>query len=405
MLYQLYQSYADAIAPFQGMATAFGHVVGRGWPGFPESQFHRGVAATCELFASGRLQHHRPEFSIDSVTVGNRTVAVREEKVWIRPFATLLHFAKDAPQPQPKVLVVAPMSGHFATLLRGTVRTMLAEHDVYLTDWHNARDVPLSAGDFDFDDFIDHVIAFLEHLGPGSHVVAVCQPAVAVLAAVALMAQSGNPCQPRSMTLMAGPIDTRINPTKVDDLAMEHPIEWFEANLIYRVPPGLGGTSREVYPGFLQLSAFMAMNLERHIQAFARHFENLVDDDQPKVAAHRAFYEEYFAVMDLPAAFYLQTVNRIFQKHELARGVLVSRERKVEPRAIRRTALLTVEGENDDICSIGQTLAAQELCTGLHPLRKQHHLQTGVGHYGVFSGRRWATEVYPRVRAVIQSNS
>jgi poly(3-hydroxybutyrate) depolymerase len=405
VLYQLYQNYADTLAPFQGLATAFGHAFGRGWPGLPETQFQRGVAAACELFAQGRLQHHRPEFGIDTAKVGNRTVAVREEKVWVRPFATLLHFAKDTPQQQPKVLLVSPMSGHFATLLRGTVKTMLPEHDVYLTDWHNARDVPLSAGDFDFDDFIDHIIAFLEHLGPGAHVVAVCQPAVAVLAAVALMAAAGNSAQPRSMTLMAGPIDTRLNPTKVDDLAMQHSIEWFEANLIYRVPFGHAGTSRQVYPGFLQIGAFMAMNLERHIRAFARHFENLVEDDETKAAAHRAFYEEYFAVMDLPGAFYLQTVNRIFQKHELARGVLVSRGREVKPAAIRRTALLTVEGENDDICAIGQTLAAQELCTGLHPLRKQHHLQTGVGHYGVFSGRRWASEIYPRVRTLIQSNS
>jgi polyhydroxyalkanoate depolymerase len=297
------------------------------------------------------------------------------------------------------------MSGHFATLLRNTVRTMLPEHDVYLTDWHNARDVPVSAGDFDFDDFIDYIIEFLTVLGPGAHVVAVCQPAVAVLAAVALMAASGHPCEPRSMTLMAGPIDTRINPTKVDELAMQHSIDWFQANLIYRVPPGHAGTSREVYPGFLQLSAFMAMNMERHIRAFARQYENLVDSDDKATSAHRAFYDEYFAVMDLSAAFYLQTVSRIFQQHELARGVLVSRGRPVNPAAIRRTALLTVEGENDDICAIGQTLAAQELCTGLHPLRKQHHLQTGVGHYGVFSGRRWATEVYPRVRTLIQSSN
>jgi polyhydroxyalkanoate depolymerase len=405
VLYQFYQSYADALVPLQGMATAFGHALGRGWPGFPETQFQRGVIAACELFAAGRLQHHRPEFGIDSVTAGNRTVAVREEKTWVRPFATLLHFAKDTTAPQPKVLLVSPMSGHFATLLRGTVKTMLPEHDVYITDWHNARDVPLAAGDFDFDDFIDHVIAFLEHLGPGAHVVAVCQPAVAVLAAVALMAAAGSAAQPRSMTLMAGPIDTRINPTKVDELAMQHSIDWFQANLIYRVPPGHAGTSREVYPGFLQLSAFMAMNMERHIRAFARQYENLVDGDDKATSAHRAFYDEYFAVMDLSAAFYLQTVNRIFQQHELARGVLVSRGRPVNPAAIRRTALLTVEGENDDICAIGQTLAAQELCSGLHPLRKHHHLQTGVGHYGVFSGRRWATEVYPRVRTLIQSSN
>jgi polyhydroxyalkanoate depolymerase len=219
------------------------------------------------------------------------------------------------------------------------------------------------------------------------------------------MAQSGHPCQPRSMTLMAGPIDTRIKPTKVDDLAMEHPIEWFEANLISRVPAQHAGAHRRVYPGFLQIAAFMSMNLERHIRAFGKQFENLVDEDDKAADAHRHFYEEYFAVMDLSASFYLQTVNRIFQKHELARGVLVSRGRKIEPAAIRRTALLTVEGENDDICSIGQTLAAQELCKSILPIRRNHHLQTGVGHYGVFSGRRWATEVYPRVRQMIQSNS
>jgi polyhydroxyalkanoate depolymerase len=405
VLYQFYQSYADTIAPLQGMAAAYGRAIGRTWWGLPETQAQRGIAAVCELFAQGRLQHHRPEFAIDSVTVGNRSVPVREEKTWVRPFGTLLHFAKDGEAQQPKVLLVSPMSGHFATLLRHTVRTMLPEHDVYITDWHNARDVPLASGDFDFDDYIDYVIEFLEAIGPNAHVVAVCQPAVAVLAAVALMAQTGNECQPRSMTLMAGPIDTRISPTKVDELAMQHPIQWFEANLISRVPACHPGAFRAVYPGFLQIAAFMAMNLERHIRAFARQFENLVEDDDKGIAAHRAFYDEYFAVMDLPAPFYLQTVNRIFQQHELARGVLVSRGRKVEPAAIRRTALLTVEGERDDICAVGQTLAAQELCKSIHPLRRNHHLQTGVGHYGVFSGQRWAREIYPRVRQMIWTNN
>lgn len=405
MLYQIYQSYADGLAPLQSMAATWGDVFGRPWLGLPENGFQRGFAATCQIFAEGRLYHTRPEFGIESVPIGNGTVPVTEEKIRVTPFSTLLHFKKETPQPQPRVLLVAPMSGHFSTLLRHTVRTMLPEHDIYLTDWHNARDVPLSAGDFDFDDFIEHVIQCLEVMGPGSHVVAVCQPVVAVLAAVALMAQSGNPCQPRSMTLMAGPIDTRIKPTKVDDLAMEHPIEWFEANLISRVPAQHAGAYRRVYPGFLQISAFMAMNLERHLRAFARHFEHLVEEDETGIAAHRAFYEEYFAVMDLPASFYLQTVNRIFQKHELARGVLISRGRKVEPAAIRRTALLTVEGENDDICSIGQTLAAQELCKSILPMRRNHHLQTGVGHYGVFSGKRWAAEIYPRVRDMIWSNN
>ena len=405
MLYQIYQSYADGLAPLQGIAASFGDMFGRPWFGLPQTQMQRGFMAACRIFAEGRLSHHRPEFGIDNVKIGNTVVPVIEEKIRVTPFSTLLRFAKETPQPQPRVLLVAPMSGHFATLLRNTVRTMLPDHDVYITDWHNARDVPLSAGDFDFDDFIDHIIQCLEVMGEGSHVVAVCQPVVAVLAAVSLMAQNRHPAQPRSMTLMAGPIDTRIKPTKVDDLAMEHPIEWFEANLISRVPAQHAGAHRRVYPGFLQISAFMSMNLERHIRAFAKQFENIVDEDDKASTAHRSFYEEYFAVMDLPAAFYLQTVNRIFQKHELARGVLESRGRRVEPAAIRRTALLTVEGENDDICSIGQTLAAQDLCKSIMPIRRNHHLQTGVGHYGVFSGRRWATEIYPRVRQMIQSNN
>ena len=405
MLYQFYQSYADGLAPLQSMAASFGDMFARPWFGLPQTQFQRGFTAACQMFAEGRLSHHRPEFGIDRVKVGNATVPVTEEKIRVTPFSTLLRFAKETPRPQPRVLLVAPMSGHFATLLRNTVRTMLPEHDIYLTDWHNARDVPLSAGDFDFDDFIDHIVQCLEVMGAGSHVVAVCQPVVAVLAAVALMAQSGNPCQPRSMTLMAGPIDTRIKPTKVDDLAMRHSIEWFETNLISRVPVQHAGAQRRVYPGFLQIAAFMAMNLERHIGAFAKQFESLVEDDGKAAATHRAFYREYFAVMDLTASFYLQTVERIFQKHELARGALVSRGRKIEPGAIRRTALLTVEGENDDICAVGQTLAAQELCKSILPMRRNHHLQTGVGHYGVFSGRRWAAEIYPRLRQIIQSNN
>jgi polyhydroxyalkanoate depolymerase len=404
VLYQIYQSYADGLAPLQSMAATWGDVFGRPWLGLPENGFQRGFAATCQIFAEGRLYHTRPEFGIESVPIGNGTVPVTEEKIRVTPFSTLLHFKKETPQPQPRVLLVAPMSGHFSTLLRHTVRTMLPEHDIYLTDWHNARDVPLSAGDFDFDDFIEHVIQCLEVMGPGSHVVAVCQPVVAVLAAVALMAQSGNPCQPRSMTLMAGPIDTRIKPTKVDDLAMEHPIEWFEANLISRVPAQHAGAYRRVYPGFLQISAFMAMNLERHLRAFARHFEHLVEEDETGIAAHRAFYEEYFAVMDLPASFYLQTVNRIFQKHELARGVLISRGRKVEPAAIRRTALLTVEGELDDISAPGQTYAAQALCSSLTDAQRDHLLQPGVGHYGIFNGRRWREAILPRIASFVRAH-
>jgi len=299
------------------------------------------------------------------------------------------------------VLVVAPLSGHFATLVRGTVQTLLPEHDVCVTDWHNARDIEPSHGRFGLDEYIDHVIRFLEALGPGAHVIAVCQPCVQVLAAVAIMAQGGHPAQPRSMTLMAGPIDTRVNPTKVNELAARRPLEWFERNLIATVPLRFRGACRPVYPGFLQLAAFMSMNLERHLKAHAALFEDLVQGNRENVQTTKAFYEEYFAVLDLPAEFYLETVRDVFQEHLLPRGQLEWRAQRVDPGAIRRTALLTVEGENDDICAVGQTMAAQDLCRSLRPYRKHHHLQAGVGHYGVFSGKRWTTQVYPIVRNLI----
>jgi polyhydroxyalkanoate depolymerase len=387
--------------PLQIAAEASARQLYPPWPGTPDAALLRYIAAWCELLTHSRLTHHRPAFGIDNITAGGRDFAIREEPVATMPFCTLLHFVKKVPVVQPRVLLVAPLSGHFSTLLRGTVQTMLADHDVYVTDWKNARDVPLIEGDFGFDDFVDYVIGFLEVLGPGTHVVAVCQPAVAVLAAVALMAAAGNPAQPPSMTLMAGPIDTRINPTEVNRLATSHEIEWFESNLITRVPARHPGASRHVYPGFLQITAFMLMNFDRHVRAQGEFFTSLVAGDRAKATLHQAFYDEYLAVMDLPAAFYLETVSKIFQRQELARGALVSRGRLVEPGAIRRTALMTVEGENDDICAVGQTLAAQDLCTGLHPSKKRHHLQTGVGHYGVFSGRRWAAEIYPRVREMI----
>jgi polyhydroxyalkanoate depolymerase len=302
------------------------------------------------------------------------------------------------------VLVVAPMSGHFATLLRGTVRTMLADHDVYITDWHNPRDISLMHGRFGFDEYVQHIIDFVEEMGPGSHLLAVCQPTVAVLAAVALMAADNNPAQPASMTLMAGPIDTRINPTRVNDLAKSKPLDWFEKNLISAVPFGFAGAHRRVYPGFMQLSAFMSMNMPRHLESFAdMHYQRAKGD--PDIAdAVRVFYEEYFATMDLTADFYLETVDTVFQRHLLPLHELEVRGRKVEPSAIRRTALLTIEGERDDICAVGQTLAAQDLCDKLRPYLKAHHVQTGVGHYGVFNGKRWERHIYPRVRALIHDN-
>jgi len=305
---------------------------------------------------------------------------------------------------QPRVLVVAPLSGHFATLLRATVRTLLPEHDVFITDWHNARDVPITAGRFGIDEYVEHLIDYLEILGPGAHVLAVCQPCVAVLAAVALMAQSGNPAQPRSMTLMAGPIDCRINPTKVNELANKRDIAWFERMLTATVPMRYPGAFRHVYPGFVQLAAFMTMNVERHVKAHKELYDNLANGELEKAATTKAFYDEYFAVLDLTAEFYLETVRHIFQEYALPLGRLKWRGETIDPAAIRRTMLLTVEGERDDICAVGQTVAAHDLCKKLRPYLKRHHMQAGVGHYGVFSGKRWENQVYPIVKNVILSS-
>ena len=299
------------------------------------------------------------------------------------------------------MLLIAPLSGHFATLLRATVRTMLAEHDVLITDWHNARDVDAAAGPFGFDDYIAHLIHFLEVIGPGTHMIAVCQPCVAALVAAAVMAQGVNPAQPRSMTLMAGPIDCRVNPTKVNELAISKPIAWFENNLIARVPARFAGGGRKVYPGFVQLAAFMSMNIDRHVKAHRELYENLARGEQEKAAQTKAFYDEYFAVLDLTADFYLETVKLVFRDYALPLGQLTYRNTKVEPAAIRRTMLFTVEGEKDDICAAGQTLAAHDLCTSLRPYRKRHHMQAGVGHYGVFSGKVWINQTYPIVNDVI----
>jgi len=402
MAYNMYQTQADLLYPARQMAR-LGAVMVRaldmGAFAFPAL---RHFGAACNLLADSALTHHRPDYGFTSAKVGNDIVSVTEESRLETPFATLLRFRKDTPVVQPRVLIVAPMSGHFATLLRGTVSVMLPDHDVYLTDWKNARDIPLSDGTFGFDDYVDHLIRFLEVMGEGSHMVAVCQPAVAALAATAVMAEARNPATPRSLTLMAGPIDTRQNPTKVNVLAKSHSIEWFEKNLISNVPWRHKGASRRVYPGFLQLTAFMTMNLDRHINAHISQYGALVAGDVVAAAAHKKFYDEYGAVMDLPAEFYLETVKKVFQDDDLPLGKLTWHGQPVRPEAIRHTALLTVEGERDDICAVGQTMAALDLCSGLRISQKRHHLQTGVGHYGVFSGSRWAREVYPKVRAMIE---
>jgi poly(3-hydroxybutyrate) depolymerase len=404
MLYQAYQAHSDIMVPVRALAGMVVTNMGRAPNGFSNSAVLRNLTAVYELIARAGLTHHRPPFDIPTVTVGNREVEVREEPALVTPFGTLLHFKKDIDTVQPRVLLVAPLSGHFATLLRGTVRTMLPEHDVYITDWHNARDVATTDGRFGFDEYIEHVVRFLETMGPGTHIVAVCQPCVAALVAAAVMAQAGSGAQPRSMTLMAGPIDTRVNPTKVNELAKSKPMSWFEQNLIATVPFRYRGAFRRVYPGFVQLAAFMSMNIDRHVKAHRELYENLANGEHEKAEATKSFYDEYFAVLDLTAEFYLETVSLVFQEHALPLGTLQYQGRRVEPKAIRRTMLLTVEGEKDDICAVGQTVAAHDLCSGLRPYLKRHYVQAGVGHYGVFSGSRWTNQIYPTVKNVILSS-
>jgi len=398
MLYQAYQAHSDIMVPVRALA---GMAFAASGLQRLDSVVLRNLTAAYELIARAGLTHERPPYDITSVMVDNREVEVTEEATKVTPFATLRHFRKDIAQAQPRVLLVAPLSGHFATLLRSTVRTMLPEHDVYITDWHNARDVPTAQGRFGFDDYVAHLMDFLAAIGPGAHLLAVCQPCVAALVAAAVMAQAGDPAQPRSMTLMAGPIDTRVNPTKVNALANSKPIEWFEQHLIARVPFRYDGAFRRVYPGFVQLAAFMSMNIDRHVKAHRELHDKLVNGDQVKAKITKDFYNEYFAVLDLTAEFYLETVRLVFQENALALGTLAYRGGKVDPSAIRRTMLLTVEGEKDDICAIGQTVAAHDLCGRLRPYLKRHHMQPGVGHYGVFSGKRWESQIYPLVKNVI----
>jgi polyhydroxyalkanoate depolymerase len=400
MLYQAYQLQDDLIAPLRRLArTSQSAAEGAFWP-FAESLV-RQVAAGMELISRFELTHTRPAFGIASARVGNRDVPVVEEVALDLPFGKLIHFAKDVDTPQPKILVVAPLSGHFATLLTGTVKTLLRDHDVYITDWVNARDVPEGAGRFGVEDYVAYIIRFLEEIGEGAHVLAVCQPCVQALVAVAVMSEDKNPATPRTMTLMAGPIDPRESPTAVNKLATDKPLSWFETSVIARVPGRYAGRGRRVYPGFMQLTAFIAMNMERHRAAHKKLYDHLAAGETAEAEKIKNFYDEYFAVLDMTEEFYIETIDRVFQRAELATGDFTFRGRKVDPGLIRKTALLTVEGGRDDICALGQTSSAHDLCNSLRPHLKRHHLQANVGHYGTFNGKRWENEIYPVVRNFI----
>lgn len=399
VLYATYQGIDDFFAPLRTSALlglAFGP---KNRDGF--SAIYRRNAARLEMLSRFKMTHVRPPFGISSVRVENRDVPVTEEIVCDLPFGNLVHFRRDIQTPQPKVLITAPLSGHFATLLAGTVRTLLRDHDVYITDWKNARDVARDAGRFGVDDYVAYVIRFLEEIGPGAHVLAVCQPCVQTLAAVSVMSEERNPATPLSMTLMAGPVDVRESPTEVNRLANEKPLDWFKKNVIARVPFRFPGAGRRVYPGFVQLTAFMAMNMDRHRQQHRKLYDHLAAGEHVEAEKIKEFYDEYFAVLDLTEEFYIETIDRIFQRAELATGEFTYRGKKINPGAIRHTALLTVEGGRDDICGLGQTSAAHDLCSSLRPHLKRHHLQANVGHYGVFNGRKWEQEIYPVVRNMI----
>ncbi|MGE0767560.1 MAG: polyhydroxyalkanoate depolymerase [Hyphomicrobiaceae bacterium] len=367
----------------------------------------KNISAACEVFEKLTRRYGKPDFGIKETRVHGFPVPIREEVVLEKTFCDLLHFQRDeqviGKRYDPKVLLVAPMSGHYATLLSGTVKAMIQEHDVYVTDWKDARDIPLGLGSFDLDDFIDYLIDFVEFLGPNTHVVAVCQPSVPALAATAVMAARGSACQPASLTLMGGPIDTRRNPTVVNELAAKKSIAWFERNVINYVPFPNAGFMRQVYPGFIQLTGFMTMNLDRHTTAHMDLFRNLVKGDCDSVEAHSRFYDEYLSVMDLTAEFYLQTIETVFQKHDLPDGRMRHRGELVDCSAIRKTALLTIEGERDDICGLGQTEAAHDICPNVAIDERYHYVQPGVGHYGVFNGTRWRTEIQPRIREMIRT--
>jgi poly(3-hydroxybutyrate) depolymerase len=400
-LYWLYEMGQASLNPARAIADTARLFFKNPVNPWSHTTYGKSVAAAMEVFERSTRRYARPEWNIDSTTVGGERVAVRIASIWERPFCRLLHFervlARAPRRPQPKLLIVAPMSGHYPTLLRGTVETFLPNHEVYITEWADARMVPLSQGHFNLDDYIDYVIAMLHALGGDAHVIAVCQPSVPVLAAVALMEADKDPNVPNSMVLMGGPIDTRISPNGVDRLAEDRGLDWFRHNVISKVPFPHPGFMRDVYPGFLQLNGFVSMNLDRHLEAHRKLFLDLVKGDGDSADKHREFYDEYLAVMDLTAEFYLQTVDTVFIRHALPKGEMTHRGRKIDPSAIRRVALMTVEGENDDISGVGQTEAAHRLCVNIPADDKAHYLQPQVGHYGVFNGSRFRAEIAPRI--------
>ncbi len=412
MLYALYELNQAALAPLRETAKLSASGLASPMSPVGHTAFARNVAAMTDMFAQATRRRAKPQWRLDQTTVNGETVRVEPKPVMRLPFCRLLHFVRDpkgleAARPgasaDPKVLIVAPMSGHYATLLRGTVAAMLPDHDVYITDWTNARDVPVAFGRFDLDDYVDYLQRFIRHIGGRPNVMGVCQPGPAVLMAASIMAEDEDPNRPSSIIVMGSPIDARKSPTAPNVLAAEREIDWFQENLIQMVPPPYPGWLRQVYPGFIQLQSFIAMNVDRHVDAHWRYFEHLVEGDKDSADKHEEFYDEYLAVMDLTAEFYIQTVHEVFQEYLLPRGEKTWRGRPVNPQAIRDIGVMTVEGEKDDISGIGQTQAAHDLCVNVPAHMQRDYIQQGVGHYGVFNGRRWREEIQPRIAEFIRS--
>ena len=405
MMYHVHDFMRSAMLPMHQWAKA-GRMLGtHPWNPWSRSYLGRTVTANLELIERQTAEYEQPEFGIHHTSVDGKTVSVIEKVLVKKDYCQLLRFEKANVSAQKKLLIVAPLSGHFATLLRGTVKAFVDDYDVYITDWLNTRDVPLDRGPFHFDDYVKYIMSFLEFLGPDTHAIAVCQPAVPMMVAAAVMAEQNADYQPRSITLMGGPIDVRKNPTEVNDYASNRDLEWFKKHVICKVPFRFRGRGQLVYPGFIQLAGFLSMNLDSHLSKHFKFFGDLIRGDGDSAKAHREFYDEYLSVMDLPAHYYLETIEKVFLNYDLPRGNMTFERRPIQLSAIRQPGLLTIEGEHDDITGKGQTRAALDLCSGLKDSQKCHFEQADVGHYGIFNGRRFRESIAPRVKKFIETHS
>ncbi len=405
MLYELNAQYMKMVRPWHEMANISRQLISSPINPFADQFYFRTASASLELFERLTTDYEEPEWALDSTTINKKIVKIKQQVVYQKPYCNLLHFKQERKKAgQPKVLLIAPLSGHFATLLRSTVKEFLPDHETYITDWRNVRDVPLEAGSFSFDDYVTYLIEFITFLGPDTHLIAVCQPCVPAMVALSVMHQEKDRNLPKSLTLMGGPIDVRISPTEVNDYAGGKDLEWFEKNVICTVPAGFEGKGQTVYPGFIQLSGFLSMNMDSHVNKHFKFFHDLIKGDGDSAEDHRQFYNEYLAVMDMPADYYLDTIRKVFLEHKLPNGTMEYQGKRIDLGAITETALLTIEGEKDDITGRGQTSAALDLCKKLSSKKKKHHEQQGVGHYGIFNGKKYRETIAPMIKDFIQQH-